>query len=162
MARAAPEATVTIGPQDARPADDFHEHVQEDAGMSNLDLGPIAEAALHLAIATDMLQEMVCHLGANDGQLDEEEYNRAFYIALKVMQDAKSLRELVERAQGDAGPYVAKLRTAATDTALVDHVLATFRLADASPRDDAPGGRASVLKVALDSWFAARREGDAV
>ena len=121
------------------------------------DLGKIAQATLFLATATDMLEELVCHLGANDGELDEAEFSRVFYIAIKVAQDAAALRELVEEAEGRALPFTAKIRTSATDTGLIDHVLKTFRVVDASYGDDNPGVRASVLKAALDAWIAERQ-----
>ncbi|HWM81647.1 MAG TPA: hypothetical protein VNQ56_06245 [Pseudolabrys sp.] len=67
--------------------------------MSAPDIGNIAQAAHHLAIAADMLQELVCQLGAGDGKLDAEKFGRAFYVALKTKQDAAALRELVETVQ---------------------------------------------------------------
>jgi len=123
--------------------------------MSEIDR--IAESAYYLAIGADMLQDLVCRLGTGDGELDEEGYGRTFYLALKLAHDAKALRELAEGAPVQDAPYLAKIRTAATDTGLIDHVLATFRLADASFGDDNPGVRASVLKAALDAWIAKRK-----
>jgi hypothetical protein len=80
----------------------------------------------------------------------------ALWIAENLKRDIEAAHENADEA-ASAAPYLAKIRTAATDTELVDHVLRTFRLADADFGDDNPGVRVSVLKAALDAWITRRQ-----
>ncbi len=76
--------------------------MNENLPQDSIDISQLGEPANHLVIATDMLQEMICHLGACDGGFDNEEFDRIFYVALKVKHDAKSLQELIDKMEGDA------------------------------------------------------------
>lgn len=56
-----------------------------------------------LVIAADMLSEFVCHLGANDGELDEDEFARTMFLAISVHRDAMALRDkILQVVEADA------------------------------------------------------------
>ena len=109
-----------------------------------------------LAVATDMLEELICNMGAPGGD-DENEFERTFFVAQTACKAAAALTEKAEATFEAALPYPAKIRTASTDTGLIDHVLQCFRLADACWGHDTPDVRASVLNVALDAWIAKQK-----